>query len=39
MEMLKNALNWFEIPVTDFVGHMAIFLDTEGNRVALHSNQ
>jgi len=34
MEELKSAINWFEIPA---IGYFAIFDDTEGNRIYLHS--
>jgi hypothetical protein len=57
---MQNAINWFEIPVTDLAeplskvekaggkillpktsigqnGFMAHFIDSEGNKVALHS--
>ena len=68
MEKLKSAINWFEIPATDFeravrfyneiyafemptrdmghirmgffqheIGYFAIIVDTEGNRIYLHS--
>ena len=68
MEILKSAINWFEIPATDFeravrfyseiyafemqtrgtivvgkkqiapeIGYFATIVDTEGNRIYLHS--
>jgi len=57
LEKLQSAINWFEIPATDFdrveaaggtivsgkkqifpeIGYFAIIVDTEGNRVYLHS--
>jgi predicted enzyme related to lactoylglutathione lyase len=44
MEELKSAINWFEIPATDFDRAVrfystiyALIDDTEGNRVYLHS--
>ena len=61
MDQMKSAVNWFEIPATDFdravrfygeiyafdmptrdlghikMGFFAIIVDTEGNRIYLHS--
>jgi hypothetical protein len=48
VDINTNSLNWFEIPeggkilmqkkqIAPEVGYMAFFLDTEGNRIALHT--
>jgi predicted enzyme related to lactoylglutathione lyase len=38
MDIKHNVVGWFEIPVLDMeIGHYGLFLDTEGNRIAVHS--
>jgi predicted enzyme related to lactoylglutathione lyase len=46
--MKTNPVGWFEIPVLNMdravrfyesVGFLAVVLDTEGNRIALHSRK
>ena len=47
MDIKHNVVGWFEISVLDMdravkfyqeeIGHYGLFLDTEGNRIAVHS--